>query len=90
MTAKCGSCAVLVVCLALMFGCRTPQPNLKPEKTPEKLVEPPQESRYDSSAYPKQAFDKPVDAGMIALENKNTPGMASKGAMMPSSGMGGR
>jgi hypothetical protein len=86
MTAKWGSCAVLVVCLALMFGCRTPQPNLKPDKVKEQLIEPPPDARYDSSAYPKQAFDKAVDPGKAALDAKNTPGMASKGGMMPTSG----
>ena len=90
MTAKWGSCAVLVVCLTLMLGCRTPQPNLKPEKAPEKLVEPPQEARYDSSAYPKLAFDTEVDPGRAALDNKNTPGGPGKGGMTPSGGMGGR
>ena len=90
MTAKWGSCAVLVVCLALMFGCRTTQPVLKPDKTPETLVEPPQEARYDSSAYPKQAFDKLADPGKALLDAKNTPGAPSKNAMTPTGGMGGR
>ena len=89
MTAKWGSCAILVVCFALMLGCRTPQPNLKPEKAPEKLVEPPQEAKYDSSAYPKEAFDKVVDPGKALLDAKNTPGMPSRGSMT-SPGGGGR
>lgn len=89
MTAKWESCAVLVVCLSLVFGCRTPQPNLKPPKEPEKLVAPPPDARYDTSSYPQVAFDKPVDPGRAALDSKNTPGMPQRGSMMPAGGMSG-
>jgi hypothetical protein len=90
MTAKWGCCAILVVCFALMIGCRTPQPNLKPEKEPEKLVAPPPDGKYDSSNYPAQAFDKPVDPGKALLDAKNTPGMPQRGSMMPTGGAGAR
>jgi hypothetical protein len=90
MAANWGSCAILVICFALMFGCRTPQPNLKPEKEPERFVVPPQEARYDSSTYPQQAFDKPVDPGKALLDQKNTPGMPQRGSMMPTGGAAGR
>jgi hypothetical protein len=86
MTAKWGSCAILVVCLAFMFGCRTPQPDLKPAKEPERFVLPPQEARYDSPTYPQQAFDSPADPGKKALDAKSTPGMPQRGSMMPTGG----
>lgn len=90
MSAKWGACAILALCLALSAGCRTPQPNLKPEKTPEKLVDPPQEARFDSPGYPKQAWDKPVDPFRSAFEAKTTPGvMPTRGTMVPGAGMGG-
>jgi hypothetical protein len=88
---KWGISAILVVCFAFMFGCRTPQPNLKPDKEAEKFVTPPQDARYDSPAYPKEAFDRPVDPGKAALDAKNTPGMSQRGgSMMPTGGVGPR
>ncbi len=42
--------------LLLALGCRTPKPNLKPDKMPEVANAPPSESRFDSPTYPKQAF----------------------------------
>ena len=90
MTAKWGSCAILVICLALLVGCRNTQPNLKPEKTPEKLVDPPQEARYDTPGYPRQAFDKPIDPMRNAFDAKATPGVTpTRGSMGPGGGMGG-
>jgi hypothetical protein len=70
MTAKWGSCLFLMVFLALSAGCRTPQPNLKPEKTPETLVAPPEDPKYDSPGYPKQAFDAPQDPTKNAMDPK--------------------
>jgi hypothetical protein len=84
MTAKWGSCALLAVCLALLVGCRTPQPVLKPDKVAETLVEPPQDRRYDSAGYPKQAFDKLTDPAVQAMNEKNTPGVSpSRGGASP-------
>ena len=82
MTAKWVSCTLLIACLALATGCRTPTPNLKPEKTPEKLVEPPQGvARYEQTGYPKQAFDPPEDPSRLAID--------AKGMAMPRAGAGG-
>ena len=90
MTAKWGMCAIVAVCLALPIGCRTAQPVLKPDKMPEKLVEPPQEARYESSGYPKQAYDKAVDPVRNPFESK-TPGvMPTRGSSIGGmNGMGG-
>jgi hypothetical protein len=86
MTAKWGSCIFLAVLLALMAGCRTPQPNLKPDKTPEKLVAPPEgEARYETPGYPKQAFDAPTDPTKQTIDAKN----AGSGRNMSAGGMGG-
>ena len=74
MIVKWGSCALLVVCLALSVGCRTPQPVLKPDKVPEKLVSPPQEARYNSPGYPDQAIEKQVDPAKALMEARNSPG----------------
>jgi hypothetical protein len=89
MTAKWESCIILVLVLAFMAGCRTPQPVLKPDKTPEQLVSPPVGARYDTPAYPKQAFDKVEDPAMRAIDAKN--GMIPpRGSMVPGvGGMGG-
>jgi hypothetical protein len=88
MTAKWGSCIALAICLALLVGCRSSQPDLKPKVAAQKLVEPPQDARYDSPGYPKQAYDKMVDPVRNAFESKNTPGvMPTRGSMAP--GMGG-
>jgi hypothetical protein len=77
---------ILAVCLALVAGCRTPQPVLKPEKTPEQLVSPPAGDRYDTAGYPKQAFDKMEDTALRAMDAKNGM-MPTRGSALP--GMGG-
>ena len=91
MTAKWGSCAILALCLAILVGCRTPQPDLKPAKVAEKLVDPPQDARYDTAGYPKQAYDKQVDPARNAMDAKMNPGvtpagMGSRGAGTSSPG----
>ncbi len=43
--------------LLLALGCRTPPPNLKPPPTKEVLATPPSEKRFNSSDYPKEAFN---------------------------------
>ena len=89
MTAKWGTCIILAICLAVMAGCRTQQPVLKPDKEREQLVSPPPGSRYDTPALPKQAFDKPEDPGMRAIDAKNGM-MPTRGSMLPGVGnMGG-
>ena len=92
MTAKWINCAALAICLALLVGCRSTQPDLKPEKTPEKLVDQPQEARFDSPGYPKQAYDKMIDPVKNAFDAKTSPNvMPTRGSMMPSAGgMGNR
>jgi hypothetical protein len=40
-----------------VLGCRTPKPDLKPASTVEALNSPPAEKRFDSPAYPKEAFN---------------------------------
>lgn len=87
MAAKWKGCIFLASLLAVMAGCRSPQPNLKPDKSPEQFVSPPQEPRYDSSGYPKQAMDPLTDPAKEALDAKNAPGAPSRGMM--SSGAGG-
>ena len=87
MAAKWVSCIFLAGCLAILAGCRTSQPNLKPAKTPEKLVEPPQgEARYETTGYPKQAFDAPIDPAKQAMDSKGLAGLPMRGS---SPGMGG-
>jgi hypothetical protein len=88
MTAKWGSCITLALCAAFLAGCKTPQPELKPAKTAEQFVAPPPDARYDSAAYPKQAFDKMEDPGLKLMDAKN--GMPARSGGMPSAGMGGR
>jgi hypothetical protein len=74
---------MLAICLAIMAGCRTPQPNLKPDPTAEKLVSPP--TRLDVAGLRKEAFDKPSDP-MQGMDTKNGV-MPTRGSSM--GGMGG-
>src|SRR5947209_8345707 len=53
---RAGVAAALVGVVCLLAGCRTSQPNLEPPKEPERLSTPPNENRYDTSSYPKEAF----------------------------------
>ncbi|MBI1830921.1 MAG: hypothetical protein HYR84_05655 [Planctomycetes bacterium] len=89
MTEKWGMCAILMLCLLLAVGCRSRHPELKPEKTPEQLVEPPQEGRYESSAYPKAAYDKLVDPMRNAWNDRNAAGVMPTRGGMGAAGMGG-
>src|ERR1700722_15657308 len=89
MPARWGICAVLALFLALMVGCRTPQPDLKPAKAQEALNAPPQ-GTYDTPGYPKQAYDKVPDPGRSAWDAKNNPDvMQSRGGGMPGGSGGG-
>jgi len=88
MAAKWGSCAMMVVCLAILAGCRTSQPNLKPDITKEQFVAPPMDARYETSAYPKQAFDATSDPSKRLFdEKKNAAIMPARGAGMGAGGM---
>lgn len=89
MTAKLGICVLLVALLALSTGCRTPQPNLKPEKTVEQLVAPPP-GTYMRSTLPKQAFSPPEDPGRFALDPKSPGAMPTRGSMSGGPGMSAR
>ena len=58
MTTLWPSCAIVVICLALISGCRTPQPALAPGKPTEQLVDPPPAGRYDKPGFPPEAMDR--------------------------------
>src|SRR5262245_56384330 len=91
MIAKWGICALLLAVLVMNAGCRTRQPNLKPETTAEQLVDPPA-GLYTSTGMPSQAFNKAVDPGKAALDPRGPNAMPSGGRspMMPGAGgMGG-
>lgn len=91
MTAIWGRWAILgVLWLALIAGCRTTQPNLKPAEMAEQYNTPPMESRYETASYPKKAFDSPEDPVRRMMDSKVNPGMQGRGGMMPTGGMGGR
>jgi hypothetical protein len=89
MNAKWGSCALLAICLVILAGCRSTQPDLKPDTSKEIFNAPPMEGRYQSSVYPKQAFDAPADPGKRMFDNQNPGAMAGRGGMGGPNGMGG-
>jgi len=88
MTARWGICACLALGLVLSAGCRTPQPVLKPPKEDEKLVQPPPLTKYSTTGYPDQAFDKPTDPGKVAMDEK-LPGNGARGGGMTPGTMNG-
>ena len=50
-------CLVVLILATFTFGCKSSQPNLKPEIPKyENLNTPPQEGRFNSPQYPKQAL----------------------------------
>ena len=84
MAAKWGICVFMIGLFALV-GCRTPQPVLKPDKSPEVLRTAPTEARYDESSYPKQAFAANEDPSKrFSLDSKG--GAPTRGAMAPGAG----
>ena len=87
MTAKWGICVLLVALLALSSGCRTRQPNLKPETTAEQLIEPPA-GQYATASMPKQAFTPMADPGKYALDAKSPGVLPTRGSMVPGAGAG--
>ena len=90
MTAKWGSCTILALCLVvLLAGCRTTQPDVKPAKTPEKLVAPPL-GMYGSPQMPALAFDKQDDPARRLMDLKAIGVVPASGSgSMGGPGMGG-
>ena len=78
MTTMRGGMWMVALLLFLAVGCRTTQPVLKPDKQPEVLNVPPQEARFNTSTYPKMAFDDPL--------SKNNPLTMPKDGVMPTRG----
>ena len=89
MTAKWGSCLFLIGVLALLAGCRTTQPVLKPPDEREQLRPPPPEGRYSTAEYPKEAFNPTDDGTRRSVDSKAPPGSIGRSGMSPTSGMGG-
>lgn len=53
-----GLLGIAALLLTATLGCRTGKPELKPIDSPEALNMPPNENRFDSPRYPKQALQK--------------------------------
>jgi len=92
MAAKWGICGLLLAVMLLAgSGCRTKQPNLKPENTAEQLVAP-LDGSYMSPSLPKQAMSPMPDPCRAAIDPKNLgsmPPMRGAGSpMMPGGGGG--
>lgn len=67
----------------VIIGCKTAQPELKPPQQPEVLNKPPDEARFNSPGYPKQALANNDDpTKKWSSSTAGTPGM------MPTRGMG--
>ena len=64
---------------AILVGCRTPQPDLKPAKQPEVLHSPPQEARFNDPSMPKEAFNRDNP-------NKRWRDLTADNAVMPAKG----
>jgi hypothetical protein len=46
----------LIIVVLLLSGCETRRANMRPERGPDLLVEPPP-GQYESPSYPREAFD---------------------------------
>lgn len=88
MTAKWGICVLLFALLFVTGGCRTRQPNVKPDTMAEQFVEPPA-GMYTTTGMPRAAFDKAIDPGRLAIDPKGPGAMPTRGGMAPAGGMGG-
>jgi len=64
--------------LLAALGCRTMPPELKPPPEAEVLNVPPQEARFETSIYPREAF----------ANARYDPTKKSDNAVMPAKGMG--
>ncbi len=78
MTTMRGGMWMVAMLLFVTVGCRTSQPVLKPDYQPEVLNVPPREARFDTSTYPKMAFDDPG--------SKTNPLSMPKDGVMPTRG----
>jgi len=77
---------------ALLAGCKTPPPQLKPAAAPEELAGPPVgDSRYDFPNYPKEAltFNANNDKRGISGNGGTGPNFGAGGAGMGGMGGGG-
>jgi hypothetical protein len=81
MTTMRGGMWMVAMLLFVTVGCRTTQPVLKPDKQPEVLNVPPQEARFNTSTYPKMAFED--------SSPKNNPALNKDGVMPTRGAMGG-
>jgi len=88
MIAKWAIGAFLLALLTVGTGCRSSQPNLKPEKTAERLVDPPAGS-YMTSTMPKQAFQSVSDPAKYAIDGKSPGVLPTRGGTMMPGGPGG-
>jgi hypothetical protein len=66
-----------VMLLVLAFGCRTPKPDLKPATTAEAFNTPPAERRFDSSDYPKEAFNNRDAIKKLEMDQAIMPAKAT-------------
>ncbi len=66
-----------VMMLVIAFGCRTPKPDLKPGTTAEALNTPPSERRFDTSDYPKEAFNNRDAIKKLDMDQGIMPAKAS-------------
>jgi hypothetical protein len=83
-----GKLGWLGLVLLIALGCRSTAPNLKPAKMPEVASAPPNEPRYNSPGYPKEAFrDKTQSPFQNLNDYKQQQVMPARG--ISSMGMGG-
>jgi hypothetical protein len=80
----------LILMVALLAGCKTPPPQLKPAAAPEVLAGPPiGDSRYDRPDYPKEALTFSTSNDPRKIGNNNGPMGPSFGGPNGMGGMGG-
>ena len=71
----------LGVLAVLLASCKTPPPEVKPRDMPEVCSDPPDDRRYNTPYYPKEAFKDMKDP---MVKNSTTP-MPGQGGMGPGS-----
>ena len=71
-----------------LIGCRTMEPELKPADEPEVLRTPPEDPRYNSPKYPREAFNDSYDPLKKLTAPTNQQGMPSRGFGGPGAGPG--
>jgi hypothetical protein len=78
----------LMALVSLSAGCRTTQPELKPAKQPEVASVPPlSDARYDTSTYPKEAFNSQDIFRRRDPTNQDPTVMPTRGMMGPGGNM---